>query len=146
MTHEPLRSEQNIARKAKVEVSSCHEGYHGEGATDGIVGGKKDQEWASNGEQAGAWIKLSWAEPQTINRVWLFDRPNALDQITGGTLELSDGSAIKLEKPLSDRAAEGTEIAFPAKTVRWVKFTVTGVKKNSPNIGLAEIGVFQPGH
>jgi hypothetical protein len=142
----PLSTEKNIARKAKVEVSSCYPGYHGEGAVDGVVGGfpnNLSQEWASKDEKAGAWIKLSWDGPQKIDRVLLFDRPNTLDQVTGGTLTFSDGSTIELEKPLADTAVSGVEITFPAKTATWVKFTVTAVKKDSPNIGLSEIGVMQ---
>ena len=77
-----------------------------------------------------------------VDRVWLFDRPNTLDQITAGTLEFSDGSTIKLEKPLPDTATSGLEISFSPKTVSWVKLTITGVKEGSPNIGLAEFGVF----
>ena len=82
-------------------------------------------------------------QPQKIDRVWLFDRPNTLDQVTAGTLEFSDGSTIKLEKPLPDTAAKGLEISFPPKTATWVKLTITGVKEGSPNIGLAEFGVFK---
>ena len=130
----PLLAEKNIARKAKVEVSSCFPGYRGEGATDGVVDGYPTditKEWAANDETAGAWIKLSWDKPQKIDRVWLFDRPTTLDQLTGGTLEFSDGSTIKLEKPLPDTAAKGLEISFPPKSVTWVKLTVTDVKKDS---------------
>ena len=142
----PLLTEENVARKAKVEVSSCYPGYRAEGAIDGVVGGFPDdisKEWASNREKAGAWIKLSWQQPQKVDRVWLFDRPNTLDQVTAGVLEFSDGSKIELAMPLPDNAARGVEISFPHKTVSWVKFTVTGVKKDSPNIGLAEFAVFQ---
>jgi hypothetical protein len=141
-----LTSEKNIARKAKVEVSSRYPRYRRSGAIDGIVGGFPEdftQEWASNGEKAGAWIKLSWQEPQKIDRVWLFDRPNTLDQVTAGTLEFSDGTKIELEKPLPDTATSGVEIAFPAKTASWVKFTVNGIKKDTPNVGLAEFAVFK---
>jgi hypothetical protein len=143
---DPLLTEKNIARKAKVEVSSCYPGYRGEGATDGVVGGfpnDNSKEWASKGEAAGTWIKLSWEGPQKIGHVCLFDRPNTLDQVIAGTLEFSDGSTIKLEKPLPDIAISGIEIAFPAKTATWVKFTVKGVKKESPNVGLSEFGVFK---
>ena len=58
-------SEKNVARKAKVEVSSCYPGYHAEGAMDGVVGGFPDDtanEWASKEEKEGAWIKLSWPQ------------------------------------------------------------------------------------
>ena len=141
----PLDSPENIARKAKVEVSSTHSGYHAQGAIDGRVGGypgDTGQEWASQGEKRGAWIKLTWDRPQTIRRIQLFDRPNPLDQVTGGKLEFSDGTSIALDQPLPDNAAQGVEITFEPKTVTWVKFTVTGVKPGSQNIGLAEIAVF----
>jgi hypothetical protein len=100
------------------------------------------QEWASRGETQGAWIKLTWDHPQTIRRIQLFDRPNPLDQVTGGKLEFSDGTSMALEQPLPDNAAQGLEIALESKAVTWVKFTVTSVKPGSQNIGLAEIAVF----
>jgi predicted GH43/DUF377 family glycosyl hydrolase len=141
----PLLAENNIARKAKVEVSSCFPGYNGEGATDGVVDGYPTditKEWAANAEAAGAWIKQSWDKAQKIDRILLFDRPTTLDQLTGGTLEFSDGSTIKLEKPLPDTAAESLEISFTPKSVKWVKLTVSDVKNGTHNVGLAEFGVF----
>jgi hypothetical protein len=143
---DPLAAPRNIAPQAKVEASSTHAGYDPRGAVDGKVGGYPGdihEEWASKGEGKGAWIRLTWDRPRSIRRIWLFDRPNSLDQVTGGKLEFSDGSTIALEKPLPDGAIEGVEISFEPKTVTWVKFTVTGVKPNSPNIGLAEIAVFE---
>jgi hypothetical protein len=141
----PLLTEKNVARKAKVEVSSCFPDYHGESAIDGVVAGYPTditKEWAANGEAVGAWIKLSWEKEQTIDHIWLFDRPTPLEQVTGGTLEFSDGSTIQLEKPLPDTSGEGLEISFPAKSIKWVKLTVTGVKQGTHNVGLAEFGVF----
>jgi len=141
----PFKTKKNIARHANVSVSSRHADYRVEGATDGVAGGYPGNianEWASNGEKEGAWVKLSWTTPQSIDRILLIDRPGKVDQITAGTLEFSDGGTIKLEKPLPDNGKSGLEVSFPAKTASWVKFTVTGVKKGSPNIGLAEFGVF----
>jgi len=145
---DPLQAADNVARQARVEVSSAHPDYSGQGAVDAHVDGYPGdirKEWASAAEGAGAWIKLSWDRLQTIDRVQLFDRPNALDQITGGRLEFSDGSSIDLARPLPDGAARGLEIAFESKTVSWVRFTVTSVKPDSPNIGLAEFAVFGSG-
>jgi hypothetical protein len=142
----PLLSEKNVARKAKVETSSCYDGYRGEAAIDGIVAGfpnDNSKEWASKGEKAGAWIKLSWDSPKKIDRVLLFDRPYGPDQVTGGALEFSDGSKIELEKPLPADASTGVEIAFPAKTAAWVKLTVTGVKDGSLDIGVSEFAVLE---
>jgi hypothetical protein len=86
---------------------------------------------------------LTWDQPQTIRRIWLFDRPNPLDQVIRGKLEFSDGTSLSLETPLPDNALRGVEIAFKPKTVTWLKFTVGDVKPGSPNIGLSEIAVFR---
>lgn len=141
----PLLAANNVARKAKVKASSCFDGYHGEGAVDGAVGGYPTdiaKEWAANGETVGAWIKLTWDTPQKVDRIWLFDRPTNLEQITAGILEFSDGSIIKLEKPLPDAAADGLEISFPPKSVTWVRLMVTGVRDGTHNVGVSEFAVF----
>lgn len=140
----PLTGKENVARTAKVEVSSVYDGYDAKGAIDGVVGGfpgNTAEEWASKGETKGAWIKLVWSSPQSVRRIQLFDRPNSLDQIIGGRLEFSDGTAIELVQPLPDGAGRGVEVCTEPKTISWVKFTVTAVKANSPNIGLAEMAV-----
>jgi len=140
-----LKDPSNIALKAHVEVSSLYKGYRARGAVDGVPGGYPDdtsREWASKGEGAGAWIRLSWDKPQQITRIVLVDRPNTLDQVTGGIITFSDGSKIEVRKVLPDRAEKGLEISFPRKTITWLKFTVTSVKPKSPNIGLSEIAVF----
>jgi len=142
---DPVKNDQNIALKAKVTASSVYPKYHVEGAIDGVVGGfpgNTDNEWASKGENVGAWIRLEWDAPETISRVILWDRANNLDQITSGVLTFSDGATIRVG-PLRDDATAGREITFAPRTTRWLKFTVTGVKPKSPNIGLAEIAVFK---
>jgi len=135
----------NLARDATVTISSTHPDYSSAGATDGVVGGyPRDirQEWASHGEQDTAMLRLTWNSPQTVSRVVLFDRPNNLDQITSGMLVLSDGTTFTTGA-LPDDAKQGLEVSVPPKTVNWLMFVVTGVKKGSPNIGLAEIQVFK---
>ena len=37
---------------------------------------------------------------------------------------------------LPDTAAQGIELRFQPRRVKWLKFTVTGVKPGSPNTGL----------
>ncbi|MBN1126912.1 MAG: hypothetical protein JXA82_18060 [Sedimentisphaerales bacterium] len=141
----PLQSANNVALQARVEVSSTHKDYIAQAAIDGHVDGYPGnigREWATSHEGVGAWIKLSWDQPQTICRLQLFDRPNPLDQVTGGRLVFSDGSIIDLAHPLPDNATQGLEITFEPKILSWVKFSITAVKPNSPNIGLAEFAVF----
>jgi len=149
-----LKSEANIALRARVNVSSVHKKnkpftelieYFGEGAVDGIVD-LTDQinshAWVSLGERETAMLRLSWDSPQTVGRVWLFDPPNPKDQITSAVLTFSDGSAVKVGA-LPNDARSAREVAFPAKQVSWIVFAVDTVSKETRNAGLAEIAVFQ---
>lgn len=145
LVNDELNSPDNVALIAKVTAGSVHKDYNAYGAVDGIVGGYPNDirhEWASNGERDTALIRLSWTTPQTIDRVWLFDRPNKLDQITAGMLLFSDGTTLKTGA-LPDDAKQGLEVSFEPKTVNWIVFVITGAKQGSPNIGLSEIAVFK---
>jgi hypothetical protein len=133
----------NIASTAHVTVSS---GDFASGLVDGKVDGypgPREAEWAAAGEKAGAWAKLAWATPQKIGRIVLFDRINLYDQVTAGRIDFSDGTSQTFGK-LENDASRGTEIEFPAKTVTWIKITLTAVSKATQNRGLSEIAVFPP--
>jgi hypothetical protein len=149
-----LKSEANLALRARVNVSSVHKKnkpftelieYFGDGAVDGIVDPDEAinrHEWVSLGERETAMIRLSWDSPQTVGRVWLFDRPNPKDHILSGVLLFSDGSAVKVgELPNDARSAK--EIVFGPKTVSWVVFAVDTVSPETSNAGLAEFAVFK---
>jgi hypothetical protein len=141
----PLDDPKNIAPFARISGGTVHPDYDFQAAVDGVVGGfpgETRHEWASRGEENSAVIRLTWNAPQRIDRVWLFDRPNMLDQITSGLLVFSDGTTLATG-PLPDDAKQGLEVSFPARTVTWVTFLVTGAKKGSPNIGLSELAVWR---
>lgn len=142
----PLVDAANIAPQATVTVSSVHSGpYTAEAAVDGIVAGfpaAERHEWASAGDGESAMLRLNWPEEQTIERVWLFDRPNGFDQITAGMLIFSDGTSVQVGA-LPDDAKKGVEVSFPAKKVKWLIFAVTACKGGAANVGLAEIAVFK---
>jgi len=143
---DPLSSAKNIAPDAIVTVTSSHPDYSAAGAVDGAVDGFPGQilhEWASKGEKDTAMLRLTWNTPQRIDRVWLFDRPHTLDQITSGMLVFSDGTTLRTGA-LPDDATQGLEVSFEPRTVNWLVFVITGVKQGSPNIGLSEIAVFSP--
>ena len=142
---DPLASKNNVARKAKVTVSSVADGDgSAKAAIDGVVNGfplNAPAEWASN-EGVGAWIRLAWDRPQTIREVWLFDRPVAFDsQITGGELRFSDGSSISVGALPDEGQWKGKRIVFEKKNVRWMEFKATRVKGS--RVGLAEVAVFR---
>jgi hypothetical protein len=140
-----LDSEENIACQAAVTVSSTHPDYSPDGLTDGVVDGFPGdirREWCTRGEDNTAVIRLTWGQEQTIDRVWLFDRPNKLDQVKSGLLIFSDGSTLKTGE-LPDDAKKGLEVKFSPRRVKWLIFAVNESKPGSPNIGLAEIAVFR---
>jgi hypothetical protein len=140
-----LNGPENVAPLATITVSSTHPDYSTEGASDGVVNGFPGdirREWCTRGEQDTAMLRLTWGEEQTVDRVWLFDRPNLLDQVRSGLLLFSDGSSIRTGE-LPDDANKGLEARFPAKRIRWLLFAVNAVKAGSPNIGLSEIAVFR---
>ena len=109
-----LSGEDNIAPLAKVTVSSTHPEYSLEGLTDGSVDGYPGnirREWCTQGERETAMVRLTWDSEQSIDRIWLFDRPNALDQIRSEMLIFSDGSIIRTGE-LPDNAQKGLEVKF----------------------------------
>ncbi len=98
------------------------------------------KEWATVGGKAGSWLELVWAVPVTIDRIVLFDRPNANEQITGGNLAFSDGSSVPVGALNNDGSA--TTVTFSTRTVSSVRLNITSVKSTTVNIGLAEFEVW----
>lgn len=138
------QSKSNIAVRARVAVSSVQSGTSYTGVIDGVIDGypaSPVNEWASGGEGAGAWVRLDWDSDQKVDRVWLFDRLNAADQVISGELSFSDGSTLAVGA--LPNAGDGVAIKFPPKTIRWVKFAAKEVSSTNQNVGLAEIAVFR---
>ena len=134
----------NISLTATASASSVLAGYTVSGVNDNAIGGYPgylSEEWASNNEKAGAWVELRWTASVTIDSIALWDRPNTTDQVTSGTLTFSDGSSLTVGS-LEDSALYSTSLKFSSRTVTWVRFTVTGVKPGTLNIGLSEFDVY----
>ncbi len=136
----------NIAPEGRVEVSSVFpeqggQCYQGSRAVDRVVAGYPAapcNEWATNGERTGAWLKITFATARHINQVILYDRPNLDDHILEGTLSFSDGTTLHIGELPNDGSAR--KAVFEPKTVQWVQFTVDWA--GGPNTGLAEIEVY----
>jgi hypothetical protein len=140
----PLTSQSNQALVAKVVVSSLESGYQACGVNDGIIAGfpdSKGNEWASNGQKAGAWVRLEWDNEITTSKIWLFDRPTTNEHVIAGGLTFSDGSTLSVGE-LPNAGYSGKQISFPAKKIKWLEFTVLGVGRAN-NIGISEIAVFK---
>jgi hypothetical protein len=127
----------NIAPFATVSVSSVEESdiELAQGVADGVA---DSRDWVTEGETAGAWIKLNWDSLATIQRVDLYHLPNPADSAPSGTLIFDDGSVIPVESLPPER--NPLRITFPAKTARSVTFRID--RAQGLNTGLVEIMVF----
>ena|GEM_PF-1447845 len=135
----------NIALQASATASSQNAttGQTAAKAIDGVAQGypaDSTKEWATSGGKAGSWIQLTWSGPQSMSKVVLYDRPNADDQITGGTLTFSDGSSVAVGS--LNNSGSATTVSFPARTATWVRLTVTTASSATANVGLAEFEVW----
>ncbi len=150
---DPIKSEQNIALRANILVSTAARKsrpftelaeYIGEGAADGVVDPESKNslnEWVSDGEKNTAFLRLTWAKEEKVKKVWIFDRPHLKDQVISGLLVFSDGSTIKVSK-LPNDGKSCKEIVFPVKKITWMSFIIDQVSSSTQNTGLAEIAVF----
>ena len=145
-----LENSKNLALSATATASSETEFGLAANVNDGVVGGVVEggipnvpsNEWVSDGESNGAWVKLTWDTPQEISQVVLYDRLNTLDQLTGGVLVFSDGSFMRFNGLKNTGAAKS--LAFDTKTVDSVTVQLTVVSKKTIAAGLAEIAVYGP--
>jgi hypothetical protein len=114
--------------------------------TDGvnIHAGNGQREWASKGENVGAWIQVNLRKPTAVNRVILYNRqdlslwPYAM--FATGRLDFSDGSSV----PVTFGTGIGSRavVPFESRTVSWVKFTgVTTQELGPADAGLAEFEI-----
>ena len=135
----------NVAALASVTASSQNDaaGQAAVKAIDGVIGGypvDSTREWATVGGRAGSYLDLVFPAAVTLNRVVLYDRPNAKDQITGGTLTFSDGTTVAV--PTLDNAGQATSISFPDTVTTSLRLTVTTVSGTTRNVGLAELQAY----
>lgn len=135
----------NIAPTAKVTASTTlSEKFSPSNITDGIIGVNGKGEWACEGVTTDwgyvrfPWIQLDWDEPQLINKILLFDRPNMEDHIAGGKLLFSDSSEIWVDEIPNDGTAK--LVKFDTKKVKWIRFITTDGK--GKDLGFSEIEVY----
>jgi LmbE family N-acetylglucosaminyl deacetylase len=136
----------NIAPKAAV-FGSTHNSDNQQlfvKAVDGFIDGSPGdftREWATDGQAAGATLKLHWSSPVLISAVTLYDRPNGNDQITHGTLTFSDDTSVAVGELPNDGTTGLTVSLSPARVVSGLKLTVDTVGALTTAVGLAEIQV-----
>ncbi|KAE8154883.1 GlcNAc-PI de-N-acetylase-domain-containing protein [Aspergillus avenaceus] len=135
----------NVARDVMVTASShnVNTGQTVDKALDGRIDGYPGNttgEWATDGGKAGTTFTLIWANPQLISEVFLYDRPNLNDQVTGGSLEFDGGS--KFDFGALDNYGNLNRISFGRRVASNLTLTITSVSPSTDNVGLAEIEVY----
>ncbi len=133
----------NVARtRGAIATASTQNTADGQTAAKAIDGSPLgfpadySREWVTVRQGTGAWIQLTWTSAVTLDRVVLYDRPNTSDQVTGGTLTFSNGTSVAVGALPNN--GSGLSIPFTARSVTWVRFTVTSVRNSTSNVGLAE--------
>lgn len=135
----------SIANKATVTASSENtEKGKAANVADGIIRIDGKGEWVSKstvtfwGQIDYPWIQLDWQQPQSINKIILYDRVSDASHNAGGILIFSNGTRIPVLQIPNNGAAK--VISFPEQTVSWIRFETTDA--NGPAIGLSEIEVY----
>jgi len=134
----------NIASLATASASSenVNHSQTADKAIDGVVDGwpgDYTKEWASLNESNGAWLQLNFSQSYSVDKVVLYDRPNTSTQVLGAQLTFSSGSAVNVGT--LNNAGAGLTVTFSARTITWIRFTVTN--SADTNLGLAEMEVWQ---
>ncbi len=142
----PVLGDVNLARSAQATASSPAPGAMQDAtkAIDGWIDGYPNdatREWATTGERSGAWIRLAWTTPVTLEEARLYDRPNLDDHVLAGRLVFSDGSTVAVGA-LPNDASSPFLVDFEPRTVSWVQLVVDSA--GGYNVGLAELEVYGP--
>jgi hypothetical protein len=135
----------NLALSAMATASSesTNTSQTADKSIDGVMTGypgDSTKEWVTVGGKRGSWLKLTWRTPQTINTVVLYDRPNNIEQITGGYIQFSDGSDVAIGALHNNGSAYS--MTFSAKIITSLQLQIASVSDSTYNIGLSEIQVY----
>ena len=133
----------DVAPLAVATASSTEPDSSPNAAVDRIVDGVPGQaahEWISNGEGHGAWLRLTWQSPVSIDTVVLHDRPNSVDNITEGAL-LADDDSVPIPTGALSPDGAPTMVTIGPRTITALTFMV--MQSTGTHTGLAEIEAFK---
>jgi hypothetical protein len=137
-----------ISQDATATASSAQTNCPASRVKDGIYGQNNGSgEWATISADTQKWVKLTWASPQTIRIIRLFDRRGnehvgTNSWVQQGVLTFSDGTTIRVNAGIrNDGAPREIVLPHPLTSITWVKFQAT--RYTGTNIGLAEFEVYK---
>ena len=140
-----LAGTDNIAIQARVSASSSLNAlYKANNVKDGIIGVADKGEWACEGVTTDwgyirfPWIQLDWSQPQSVDKILLFDRPSKDEHIASGRLIFSDGSQVWVDEIPNDGTVK--LVKFETKNITSVRFETTD--GDGKDLGFSEIEVY----
>ena len=145
----------NVASQASASaVSELSSEYKADNAIDGVTGYIPSEKnsttitdasfsWASNNSST-PWIKLTWPEAKTINRVDLYDRPSASSNLTNAKLTFYNGASIVDTKLVQSIPTDGSRISTGFSPLTITSLEISGSGYVGTDIGLGEVAVFEP--
>ena len=136
----------NVAVSAVPTASESRSGPGASALTDGRVrttGNDLGAMWAVAADRIEPWAQLNWSSRQGLASVQIFGDDHSGARISSGRLTFSDGSALTVGAVLPARAFP-TTVAFTARTVTWVRFTITAAEGRGA-LGVAEMRAYPRG-
>ncbi|MBI4025736.1 MAG: hypothetical protein HY360_12200 [Verrucomicrobia bacterium] len=142
----PLLTGNNIAPAARLVTSPTLMWSDSMHLVDGIVGlasGGPPQDWLTTCDIDSGTVRLTWTEPQRVDRIWLFPPGQPVSPITDAMLIFSDGSMIPTG-PIPNDPKQGLQIDFMPRLIEWLVLLITRSSPPNPfsTAGLSELAVF----
>lgn len=131
-------------RARLVGTAEASSEYNATYSADKAIDGNTGTDWASAGEGAGAWWKVTFDKREVIDRVVVRDRPNLNDDIAELQLEFEDGSTVNYTMPTSADDGTPQTITFTPRYTKWIKVNIISVRTGTKNIGLMEFEAYSP--
>jgi hypothetical protein len=129
---------------ATVTASSTTTGSAAANAAKGYLDFGQN-EWTAASTDTHPSLTYSWSTPQRVNKVLLYDKEGATNQVTSGQLTLTDAAGKTTTVAvgsLQNDGEAGAVVTFPMKVVTSVTFTVGATASGTSNVGLGEMDVY----
>lgn len=145
ITNQPLPSGTsgiaNLAKDARVSVSSTKDDFQPAALTDGAIGlysKNKEYEWVSEESKEEAWVKLEWDNKQKVTDVLIYNSVAKDRKVKKCKLFFDNGYTVSsLEFPEESGAA--AIVSFPEIETKRLRIELEGQGTAGESIGLSEI-------
>ncbi|MFN8520942.1 MAG: discoidin domain-containing protein [Chloroflexota bacterium] len=105
---------------------------HGNQPTPLAADGNTQTDWAVAARAVGAWWRVDWSTPQTLDRIQLYPRDNASDNFGIGTIHFSDSSTVAFNLTSYTNSSVPLTLDFTRRSgITWMKVVTDNGGGNS---------------